>query len=516
MKGSGDTQHKKVAGKMVQMSLAILFSRVTGFFRDVVFAVLWGTSGVMASFVIAFKIPNLFRSLFGEGALTAAFVPLFVKVSHDDGETSALKFTGNFLAVISIFLTVLVTALILITFLLRTFFQSPFAQLTLKLSAWFLPFLVFVCISAILSGLINIYGNFLLPAMLSSMTNVIFMLTAWFICPLFGDQADVQLFGMVIAVLSSGILQVLILTVWLRKHKVSVPLSTKADPNTFKLFKLATPALVGAGLSQINSFVDSMLAIFLGSIAVSSLYFSQRLVFLPVGIFAVALGTVCLPTMSKSASAGRLSEVGSAVNFSLRLVLFLTIPAALYFLAFRNGLVELVFGYGNFNDESATQTAWALMFYLPGLPFFSAAKVVLPAYHSRLNFKTPIKIAGGCLVINLVLNLILMNILQQGGLALATSISSACNILLLLYFLKADLGNLGLKAVLRRALEIIALTVLSLWPGLYLYHNFTQWGIRSTTLLSFFVSALAFVLLALLFKAPELEVLTRRLKRRSH
>ena len=514
MAGSGDTNHKKMAGRMLQASSAIFFSRVTGFFRDVIFAMLWGTSGVMASYVIAFKLPNLFRSLFGEGALTAAFVPLYAKVTHQDGQTAALRFTGNFLAVVSILLTLLVTVLIFISFFLRSYFLSDSSQLTLKLTAWFLPFLLFICISAILSALVNIYGQFLLPAMLSSMTNVIFMGTAWFICPLFGATADTQIFGMVVAVLTSGVLQILILTVWLKREKIKVPLSIKRNPNTVQLFKIATPALVGSGLSQINSFVDSLLALFLGSFAVSSLYFSQRLIYLPVGIFAVALGIVCLPTMSKSAAAGKWSEVASALNFSLRLVLFLTIPVTLYLFAFREGVVDLVFGYGQFDDESAKQTMWALLFYLPGLPFFSAAKVILPAYHSRLNFKTPIKIAGVCLVINLILNLILMQFLAQGGLALATSISSACNILFLLYFLRMDLGALNLKLVLKRAIQVFLLALFSLWPGLYLFDSLTAWSIGSATILSAVVSALVFLGSAWLIKSPELEILTNRLKRR--
>ena len=514
MKGSGDTHNSQMTGRMIQASLAILFSRVTGFFRDVVFAVLWGTSGVMASFVIAFKIPNLFRSLFGEGALTAAFIPLFSRVSHDEGEASALRFTGNLLGVISILLTIIVTLLILVTFVLRSFFLSDSAQLTLKLSAWFLPFLIFICISAVLSALINIYGNFLLPAMLSSMTNVIFIATAWFICPLFGLTPESQIFGMAIAVLSSGILQVLVLMLWLKRHKVKLPLSHRLGSHTILLFKKATPALLGSGLSQINSFVDMVLAIFLGSFAVSSLYFSQRLIYLPVGIFAVALGIVCLPTMSKSASAGKLSEVASTLNFSLRLVLFLTIPVTLYLFAFGEGVIDLVFGYGNFNEESAKQTLWALMFYLPGLPFFSAAKVILPAYHSRLDFKTPIKVAVVCLFLNLVLNLILMNFLQQGGLALATSISSACNILFLLYFLKVDLGNLHLRTVLRRAIQILLYTLFSLCPGLFLFYSFKKESIGVATVLSFCLSALIFVSVARLFKSPELEILLARLKRR--
>jgi len=514
MKGAVDTQNSQMTGRMMQASLAILFSRVTGFFRDIVFAMLWGTSSVMASFVVAFKIPNLFRSLFGEGALTSAFIPLFSRASHDEGEAAALKFAGNLLGVISILLTMIVTFLILVTFVLRLFYVSEAAQLTLKLSAWFLPFLIFICISAILSALLNIYGNFLLPAMLSSMTNVLFIVTAWFICPLFGTEPESQIYGMTIAVLGSGILQVLFLVFWLKRHHLKVPLSRQLGDRTISLFKKATPALLGSGLSQINSFIDTMLAIFIGSFAVSSLYFSQRLIYLPVGIFAVALGIVCLPAMSKSASSGELSEIASALNFSLRLVLFLTIPVTIYLFAYGEGVIDLVFGYGNFNEESAKQTMWALMFYLPGLPFFSASKVILPAFHSRLDFKTPIKVAGCCLILNLVLNLILMQFLKQGGLALATSISSACNILFLLYFLKVDLGDLRLRSVMRSVIQILVYTLLSLVPGLYLFYSLKNDSIGFATILSFCLSGFTFLLLARWFKSSELEILLARLKRR--
>ena len=430
---------------MMLVSTLTFLSRIIGFFRDAVFAHFWGTGLAMAAWVWAFKMPNLFRALFGEGALTAAFIPLFSRKYEKEGRRSSWLFACNILSVTAIFLTIITSVLVLISLVLRFFFSGPLALAVLNLLPWVLPFIILICLTALLSGVLHSIHHFLAPALMPVLLNIFLIASALYVCPMFGGSEEEQIVGLAFGVLLAGITQVLILLAVLRKKGFRFQFRPKVTPDVQQVRRLAIPALVGSGLYQINVFVDAILAGWLGAYAVTSLHFSQRLVYLPVGLFAVALGVVCLPMMSRAAAANRVGELISALQFSLKMVLFLTLPFTLLFALFGEHIITLAFERGQFDVKSTADTFYALCFYLPGIPAFAATKVVIPAYHSRLDTKTPLKISCFCMLMNLIMNLILMQFFKQGGLALATSISSLLNITLLLYFLRRDMGSLQLR-----------------------------------------------------------------------
>ncbi len=497
------------------VSAAIFLSRITGFLRDMVFAGIWGTGIAMGAFTLAFKIPNLFRALFGEGALTSAFIPVFTRRNKEQGRGEAIKFAGNIITVTAVMLSLLTALLILISFCLRSLFPSPLATLTLQLLPWLLPFTVLICVSALLGAILNSFSSFLIPALMSSLFNLVLIATAWLVSPLFGDSPEEKIKALAIGVIAGGILQVLILLHTLANKGVKI----RPDFNVGKEFnyvmKLATPALIGAGLYQFNSLIDSILAGFIGGHAISSLYFSQRIIYLPVGIFAVALGTVALPTMSRAAAANDIPKLKESLTFSLRTILFLTIPCSIFLIFFARETVMIIFERGSFDSESTKQTLKALFFYLPGIPFFAASKVIIPAFHSRLDIKTPIKTAGFCVVLNLILNLILMQFLDQGGLALATTISSGCNCFLLLFFLGKDTGALELNKITRATTTIFAasITALIIAGGVYNLMISQEINLLFSTACGLGIGGISYIIVVKLLKLPEADIFLSRLRK---
>ncbi len=494
---------------MLSMSFSIFISRITGFLRDIVFGAMWGTSTAMAAFTFAFKIPNLLRNIFGEGALNSAFVPIFTK-KHQENEQNAFAFANSFFGYTVFLLTILTTILTILALLAKLFVDSELATLTLNLLPYFLPFLIFICLSALLSGLLNSLNSFFIPALMSSIMNGIFILTAWLICPLLGSSKEEQIYGMIFAVLASGIIQIIILAKVAKRHHFQLKLNLERKEECIDLFRRTTPAFLSAGLRQINTFVDTLLAATIGGFAVSSLYYSERLVQIPIGIFAVALGTVCLPAMSRKFNTEGVEGLKESLRKSLNFILFITIPCAVMMFTHSKELIVFFFQRGEFTELSTKQTLLAFNFAVLGIPVFSAIKVITPAFNSRLDIKTPAKTAIFCMGINLILNLILMQFLQQGGLALATVLSSTINVIILLILLKRDIGELALVRVGQRALLFIFLILLALFMG----HIFSMLTAAITThwlklILTLAIEGVTYLGLAYALKLNELSFIHR-------
>lgn len=519
MSSNGDKSHSEMTGRVMLVSAATFLSRVIGFLRDAVFAHFWGTGLAMAAWVFAFRIPNLFRALFGEGALTAAFIPLFNRKFEKEGRESSWAFACNILSVTATFLTLITALLVLVSFALRLFCSSDLSLLILKLLPWVLPFIVLICLTALLSGVLHSLNHFLAPSLMPVMLNVVMIGSALYICPAFGASGEQQIMGLAFGVLIAGIAQVLILYAVLRKKGYHFRFRPKVTSETREVGGLAVPALVGAGVYQINVMVDTLLAGWLGAYALTSLHYSQRLVYFPVGIFAVALGVVCLPLMSRAVAAKQIDEVVGALQFSLKMVLFLTLPVTLLFAMFGEHVIRLAFERGSFSAESTADTLYALCFYLPGIPAFSAVKVIIPAYHSRLDTKTPLKISLFCLGLNLIMNLVLMQFFKQGGLALATSLSSFLNIVLLLYFLRREIGCLQLRSSLIDVGRLVLCLIPMLAVGLacnkfVITSDVCSWNLLFQLTMAVALAGAAYLIAAFVLKCDQPRMLLAKLSRR--
>ena len=449
-----------LSSSALKTSLGNFASRLSGLLRDILFALYFGTSGAMSAFITALTIPNLSRRVFGEGALTASFIPLLS--DRLKNEEDMWTFTSIILSV-TVLLTSILAAAGIVICLLVSFFVSDKNALILTLTSCLLPYMVFICLSAQISGILNLLKSFTLPSMSSAFLNIA-LISACLISTRFDISPNAKIYFLVAAVLVSGVFQFSVLfrslkgkgasLKWLPDFKSSEWLSVK---------KLFIPGILGASVAQISVMSDRLIAIWIGDHAVSALYYSERLTYFPVGIFAVALGTACLPFMSKAVSEDNHEELMSAFSFGLRQVVFLTIPCSILFFMHYQDIMEIIYKRGAFDDQSLAYSAYAFMFYLPGIPAFSAVKIILPLYYARKNISTPVKISLACLTVNIILGISFIPLLSHGSLALATTVSSYLNIILLIYFSgHADIWKTISKAALP-ILRIVICSAIAAW-----------------------------------------------------
>ena len=439
----------RLGRRMLIVSSGIMLSRVLGLLRDVSFASAWGTGIAFAAFNIAFTIPNLFRALFGEGAFAAAFVPTFTEHLTRRGKPRAWAAAQKIISVLALVLCAVVLGVIGLSLLLRLCARSELDALTLRLLPWLMPYAVLVCVTGALSGVLNSLNSFAIPAVTSVVLNLALIAASTTVCPYFGDSPETRVFALALAVLLAGCLQLGLQLYGCRRHKLAFGF----DPDwraaeVRQVAFLIAPVLIGTGVTQINVLVDRLLAKWLGHAAVGALYYSQRLVYLPVGLFGVALAVVCLPSMSRAWARSDRDDMLSSLSFALRHVLFLTLPVTAGLAMFGPQVIRLLFERGSFDATSTAETVWAFRFYLPGIPAFACAKVAATPFHARKDTTTPVKIAALCLLLNVALNLTLMWPLRQGGLALATTLCSYVNAGLLLRRVRTGLGPLQLRELL--------------------------------------------------------------------
>ncbi len=441
---------KHISRSALLVSSGILLSRVLGLVRDVTFARHWGTGTAFAAFTIAFMVPNLLRALFGEGAFSAAFVPTFSGALEKDGKSTAWEGAQR---VISVLLTVLagcVGVVILASLVLRPFARNDLDTMTLRLLPLVMPYAVLICGAGALAGVLNSLQRFTVPALSPVLLNVVLIIATTCVCPYWGVARTGQVYALGIAVLFAGVLQFGVhLHACRRQGLVLRFVPDWRAPEVRHVVALIAPALIGTGVTQFNALIDKLLARILGSMAVSSLYYSQRLVYLPVGLFGVAMAVVALPAMSRAWACDDRQGMEQSLVYALRHVLFLALPVACLLGPLAGPVVRLLFERGSFDAVSTRETVWALRFYLPGIPAFACAKIAVTPFYAKRDTRTPVKVGCVCLVLNVILNLSLMWWLKQGGLALSTSVCSYVNVGLLLWLARRDLENIPFAELAR-------------------------------------------------------------------
>lgn len=469
---------KGLVRSMLVVSAGVLLSRVLGLVRDVGFASRWGTGTAFAAFSIAFMIPNLLRALFGEGAFSAAFVPTYSEKLEKQGPEHAWEAAQRVITALMVVLVLLVAAVVALAMVLRRFATQEIDLLTLQLLPWVMPYALLICATGAFSGVLNSLRHFLIPSLTPVVLNVTLITATLFVCPYWGSSSADQVQALALSVLLAGTVQLgLQLAACGRKG-----LRFRFDPDwrsaeVRRVAMLIVPALLGTGVTQLNAFVDKLLARILGSAAVGSLYYSQRLVYLPVGLFGVAMAVVCLPAMSRAWARQDRGEMRASLAYALRHVLFLTVPAAALLAVTGVDVVRLLFERGTFDASSTRETFWALAFYLPGIPAFACVKVAVTPFYARQDTKTPVKIASACLILNVILNLVLMCYLRQGGLALSTSICSYVNITLLLVLTSRAIGGVGARRLLMPFCRITVAAGLAALVARFVQTMLPEWRI---------------------------------------
>lgn len=421
------------------VSLYTFLSRILGFARDMVFARIFGAGEATDAFFVAFKVPNFMRRLFAEGAFSQAFVPVLseYKTQKEHAEVKALVDRVSAalgLVLFGITLIGVVAAPIMIMIFAPGFISAGEKyDLAVELLRLTFPYLFFISLTALAGGILNAYGNFAVPAFTPVLLNVCMISAALFLAPYFEQPIMALAWGVFIA----GAVQLLFQLPFLARLKLlPKPRLDFRDSGVRKIGKLMLPAIFGSSVAQINLLLDTLIASFLITGSVSWLYYSDRLLEFPLGIFGIALATVILPHLSKKHAAESKQEFSDTLDWSLRWACIIGIPATLGLFILASPLLTTLFQYGAFSQHDVLKATQSLHAYSIGLMGFIFIKILVTGFFSRQDTKTPVKIGVIAMVSNMALNIILVFPLAHAGLALATTLSAFINAGLLFWTLK--------------------------------------------------------------------------------
>lgn len=434
MKPSGVTSNASTGllKKTSIVALMTLLSRLLGFARDIFFASLFGAGGALDAFVIAFKIPNFFRRLFGEGAFSQAFVPILSQLRAKESEETVYDFACRVYGCLSLVLVLLVAVFEVLSPVVITVFAPGFLhdpdryQLASSLLRWTIPYIFLISLTAMSAGILNTYQRFALPAFAPVLLNVAFIGCSLWWAP--HTQQPIMVLGY--AVIIGGVLQLLIQLPALAKINMLPKFKWGfSDPQVKRVLKLMVPALFGVSVAQISLLVDNWFASFLPAGSISWLYYSDRMTYLPLGVFGVAIATVVLPNLSKQFDDAK--QYSKTLDWALRSVLFVGVPSAVGLMLLSKLILTVLFMHGAFTAYDVNMTTHSLLAFAFGLPAFMLIKVLASAFYSRQNIKTPVKVAAWSLLLNLIGNCVLIHWLAHAGLALSSSIAAYFNAILL-------------------------------------------------------------------------------------
>ncbi|MFA5645121.1 MAG: murein biosynthesis integral membrane protein MurJ [Candidatus Ratteibacteria bacterium] len=452
---------QKVKKSFILLSLVTVLCRVAGLFREMVTARYFGTSGVYDAFLLAFMIPNFFRGLLAEGALSTCFIPVFSEYVADpekkkeSREVASAVFTFLFTATLLLYLLILGIS----WFLLKTGMLSPkIAHVALLLRVTF-PYLLFVSLAAWCMGILNTYRSFLLPGLHPLVLDFFWIASLLFFAPRFGAALDKTVYVLGIGVILGGAGQFL----------VQVPLVAKVHgplrfnwnwrhPALKQMLMLFSPVIVGTAVGPINLLVDYSFAHRLSGGMVSALWYATRIYQLPLGIIGVSLATVLLPHLSLQAARNDLESVRDHLNKSLTHGFFFLIPAAAWIAVYRTETVTALFMRGNFDLYSVQITSFALLFFSIGIPFYGVAMLLTRGFYAFKDTLTPVKIGLFSITVNAVLDATFMRFWGQGGIAFATSVVGILNYTLLYSAFRRKFGSCYGSGIVPRIFSISLLS----------------------------------------------------------
>ena len=447
------------------MSVATMLSRILGLVREQLLATLFSRTATDA-FYVAFRIPNLLRDLFAEGAMSSAFVPTFTEYLKNRGKKQAWELASNILNLLLIGLSLITLLGILFSGPLVSKFAGEFRttpgkfELTVLLTQIMFPFLPMVALAAVLMGILNSHGTFFLPALAPALFNIGSIVTALCLYFWLPDWGYDPVIGMAIGTLFGGALQLLIQVPSLLKKgfEYSGSLSFR-HPGVQRILLLMGPGTIGLASTQVNIFVNTWLATSQGEGPVSWLNYAFRLMQFPLGIFGVAIASATLPTVSAHVAAGELEGLRKTLSSALRMVLVINIPASLGLIFLSHPIIALIYEHGKFKPTDSDATSKALIFYAIGLFAYSGIKVLVPAFYALGRSRVPVIISTISVVANIALNLWLIRPFGYLGLALGTSLTAIGNFWLLYRQLQRSAGALATTDILTLGLKVLSASV---------------------------------------------------------
>ncbi|MDY6790340.1 MAG: murein biosynthesis integral membrane protein MurJ [Thermodesulfobacteriota bacterium] len=442
---SENTRVTKAAGVV---SSATLLSRIFGYIRDMVIAAIFGAGFYSDAFVAAFRIPNLIRRLFGEGSLSISFVPVFTQYITEKGKDEAFEMARSAIKLLSVLLVIITVAGIALSPWIVHIFAPGFTgspekyALTVVLTRIMFPYIFFICLVALSMGILNVLGHFAAPALAPVFLNIAMIVSVTAVSIASTDPAN-RVYGLAFGVVVGGCLQLALQVPFLIKNGFYFWQKTAIWHSGLKrIVKLFFPAIFGSAVYQINTLVITLLASIQSEGSVSYLYYADRLVQFPLGIFAIAAATALLPSISRQAAAKDMQAVRDSFAYTLKLVFFITIPAMVGLIVLRQPVVALLFQRGAFGGEATLLTAKAVLYYSIGLWAVSGVRIIVFTLYALKDTKTPVYTAAISIMANIILGVVLMEPMGHAGLALALSLASMLNFGLLMRSLNIKLGPL--------------------------------------------------------------------------
>lgn len=458
------------------MAAATMTSRVLGMVREVVYASFMGNTGVASAFKLAFMVPNLFRRLLGEGALTAAFIPIFKHKEIHHGEKEMWRTANAVISgVVVAAAAVTVLAILGISVALNTHEFTPDTELMLRLLRLMFPYMLLVCVAAVLIGMANARGHFFVPALGAVLLNVVMIASVLLLAPRLGVTLEKQIFGVAIGVVVAGMVQAFFQVPSLRKEGFRYEwVSPWRDPTVREVVRKMLPGSIGVAAFQINVLVTQSFSFWFDKTITSTFDYAVRLMELPQGIFGISLATFLLPTLSGLASEKKFPEFRSTLNQGLSYLSFANLIAAAISFALAEPIVRLIFEHGKFGPDATIRVARALACLAPGLLLFSMNNILARAFYALNDVKTPMKISVFCLGVNLVVALWFVRAYREAGLGVANSLSAAFNTGLLLYTLRRKLGQLEFTGLAQTIFTLLGVAVLAGGAAFWLYRFWDQ------------------------------------------
>ena len=469
-------------------------SRILGYFRDLLIARVIGAGLISDCFFVAFKLPNLFRRILGEGAMNAAFIPVVSGVRTKSGKKSADAFFSNIFSFLLVALLAFVLILeifmpLIITLIAPGFSDNPEKfNHSINLTRLTFPFVLFICLTSLMGAYLNTLGKFASMAV----TPIILNLSLIFTLLIFFKSENLFLISSTLSFVVSiaGIIQVIWMYYNIRRNKSKLSINFsflntfESDKEITKFFKLLLPAILGNGAYQINLLIDMILASTLPDGSISFLYYADRVNQLPLGVLGIAIGTALLPVLSSQVKKNQKKEAEKSISKAIKFGILFSIPAFFGLLIFSENIISFLFFRGAFEYKDVQATSSALIALCCGLPAFIMIKILVIPFFANEDTKTPIKISLFCMSINLILNLILIREFLHVGLAISTSVSAWINFILLFYILNKNLNysfDISIfKVFLKVSLASLTMSYIVLKTYEFMINNFEMYTLYNT------------------------------------
>jgi len=499
---------KRLARNISVMSIAIFLSRVLGLARDTVMAFFFGGGYLNDAFNVAYNIPNLLRRLFGEGALSTAFVPIYNEIGVKQDRAKQIDFALNMLSILTLFLLALTAIGMigapLIVRLLYPGLNEASSIVAIKLTRIIFPYLFFIGLSSTFIAILNSHEYFFMTGLSSALLNIGMILSVVIPYWIWKLPAEELIYVAGWGVFIGGFLQTVVNLPYLRKvgyrMKVIVSFSGSALATLWKRF---VPSMIGIGIREINLIADALMASFLPIGSITALGYGNRLMQLPLGIFAISASTAVLPMYSKYVSNKNYSELSKGMRFTSLNLAYIMLPITTLIMVLAPDFVDILFSRGAFDHRAAVMTSQALIYYSLGLIFYSLNQTLTPLFYAHGDTKTPMKLAALIVVLNIALNFILMQFMAHRGLALSTSITALINYLLLRRLILKKLPHVSFAGIYDNVVKCAALCLLLYFGGSWLSASLPLYSKIGLLLKVAIVSSLSlglFYLLGLTFK----------------